>query len=286
MMKQDPLPTTTLTTICGQCGIVEPKLLHHIRLRGNFRRLCTSCVLRLHPQFFCPACLGVYDRSPPDDAVVCYKCYSSSHPACVLSSAPTPVASRNPSPCASCLNPNLLLFNLTRLDAAGFRVVDVNSARLLLAAAKIAAMSMSKAEVAAASEAERRSKEAAYTKKRAKEALDHVVKLMGKEKMNMLENNNNNNNTNNKVIINNSSVVRKVDDSSEVVKALNAVELKDNGTPVEKIVGESKVVMEVDDSGGKDENGGVKDNELVKVVENGEDQGDVEKNNANANAVN
>ncbi|XP_076954553.1 uncharacterized protein LOC143629069 [Bidens hawaiensis] len=154
-------------------------------------------------------------------------------------------------------------------------------------------MSMSKAEVAAASEAERRSKEAAYTKKRAKEALDHVVKLMGKEKMNILQNHNNNNKViNNNNNNNNNNVVRKVDDSSEVVKALNAVELKDNGTLVEKVVGESKVELEVDDSGGKDsvvkavgENGGVKD-ESVKVVENGEEQGNVEKNGGNGNAVN
>ncbi|KAK9076914.1 hypothetical protein SSX86_005249 [Deinandra increscens subsp. villosa] len=324
MMKQDSNPTTaatnhpTLATVCGQCGVEERKLLHNVRLRGNFRRLCTSCVLRLHPQCFCPACLGVYERLPPDDAVVCYKCYSSSHPTCVSSPpAGTISSSRGPSPCSSCLNPNLLVLNLNRLENGngsrkGGRVIDCNAARLLLAAGKIASMSMSKAEVAAAMEAERRSKEAAYTKKRAREALDHVVRLMGKEKRNAVEsgrkivhlssNNNNNNNSNNNsnsvvavmppVVVVDANVVNKVDDSNEVLKALNAVELKDNGVqvpgvpvPVDESVvsgsqGEDVVAMEVDVSGkDKDlgfssvaENGSVKNDELVKSDQIGQEQ--------------
>ncbi|KAI3754892.1 hypothetical protein L1987_54684 [Smallanthus sonchifolius] len=239
MMKQDSNPTNhpTLATVCGQCGVEERKLLHNVRLRGNFRRLCSSCVLRLHPQCFCPACLGVYERSPPDDAVVCYKCYSASHPNCV-SSPP----SRGPSPCPSCLNPNLLVLNLNRLENGSRRVIDINAARLLLAAGKIASMSMNKAEVAAAMEAERRSKEAAYTKKRAREALDHVVRLMGKEKRNAVDSNRK---VCHGVVVADATVVNKIDDSNEVLKALNAVELKD-------IVSESQVAgMEVD-VGGKD----------------------------------
>ncbi|MFS7967475.1 putative transcription factor C2H2 family [Helianthus anomalus] len=279
----------TFTTVCGQCGIEDRKFLHHVRHRGTFRRLCTTCVLRLHPQCFCPYCLGVYDRSPPIDAVVCYKCYSSSHPTCVsppisttmTSTMSTMTSSRCSSPCASCVNPNLLVLNLNRVESRsnGGRVVDridLNAARLLLAAGKIAAMSMNKAEVAAANEAERRAKEAAYTRKRAREALDHVVRLMVKEKSDQKVNN---------VSAGVSPVVgvvdvSNVDVSGEVVEAMNAVELEDGkeGVNLGIVVSEAQgnvVVMEVDVVDGKDsggENGCVKDDELVKVVENGQEQ--------------
>ncbi|KAI7731203.1 hypothetical protein M8C21_011634 [Ambrosia artemisiifolia] len=285
MMKQDSIPTTpTLPTVCGQCGTDERTLLHNVRLRGNFRRLCTTCVLRLHPQCFCPACLGVYERLPPDDAVVCYKCYSASHPSCVPSHSPVvgAIASsgRGPVPCSACLNPNLLVLNVGRVENGGRvgRVIDCGASRLLLAAGKIAAMSMGKAEVAAGMEAERRAKEAAYTKKRAREALDHVVRLMGREKRNVSVNVNVNGNGNGNVnnVVGN-VVVSKDDDSNEVLKALNAVELKDNGGVV---VDEKAVVMEVD-VGGKEsgaENGCVKsDDEVVKIAQNGEEDQGVEK---------
>ncbi|KAJ0800611.1 putative chromatin regulator PHD family [Helianthus annuus] len=217
-MKQDPNPNT----VCGQCGIDQPKLLHNVRLRGNFRRLYTTCVLCLHPQCFCPACLGVYNGSPPNDAVICYKCYSSSHPHCIPSPPAGSIASSRP--CPSCLNPNLLLLNVSRVEN-GSRVIDCNAARLLLATGKIASMSMSKVEAAAALEAERRAKEAAHTKKRAREALDHVVRLMGREKINVSVsvNNNTKGNVNNGVavgpVVVEGNVVNKVDDSNEVSKA-------------------------------------------------------------------
>ncbi|KAL8222899.1 hypothetical protein R6Q57_020298 [Mikania cordata] len=302
MMKQDSNPTTTtnhpsLATVCGQCGVEERKLLHNVRLRGNFRRLCTSCVLRLHPQCFCPSCLGVYDRSPPDDAVVCYKCYSSSHPNCVSPPpAGTIASSRSPSPCSSCLNPSLLVFNPRRVENGtrnGGRVIDSDAARLLLAAGKIASMSMNKAEVAAAMEAERRSKEAAYTKKRAREALDHVVKLMGNEKRVAVESDRkvcHVNNSNRVVAMTpavDADVAVKMDGSNEVLKALNAVELEDNGLQAAGVSAESivdgsqddgMVVMEVD-VGGKDsglnaidENGSVKNDDLVKSAPNCQEQ--------------
>ncbi|KAL4564556.1 hypothetical protein LXL04_028620 [Taraxacum kok-saghyz] len=298
MMKQDSNPTTTtnhptLATVCGHCGVEERKLLHNVRLRGNFRRLCTTCVLRLHPQYFCPACLGVYDRSPPGDAVVCYKCYSSSHPNCVSSPPVSSIASsRGPFSCSSCLNPNALVLNLNRVEngtRTGGRAIDNNAARLLFAAGKIASMSMNKAEVAASTEAERRSKEAAYTKKRAREALDHVVYLMVKEKRIAVESNKKVVNTNNTVVaatppavVDPSAVNNKVDDSNEVLEALNAVEIKEKGrqlqelsvkTAVPETQGNGAVVMEVDVVNGKDsennsvsENGSGKSEQLGKAL--------------------
>ncbi|KAL3515866.1 hypothetical protein ACH5RR_022768 [Cinchona calisaya] len=182
-------------TTCGNCGVEERRLLHHVRHRGVFRRLCTTCVLRLHPQSFCPTCFAVYHPSPPpsgpNDAVTCIKCYSSSHSRCVGPNSP------NPYICPNCVNPNSPIFALKKAKDLGIesseavsgnnagdcRVIDKKAAKILLAAARIAAVSMSKAAVAARAEAERRAKEAAFTRKRAREALEHVAYLVAKEKL-------------------------------------------------------------------------------------------------------
>lgn len=59
--------------------------------------------------------------------------------------------------------------------------MDVGSAKALVAAAKIAALSMSKAAAVARVEAERRVKEAALAKKRAREALESLLYLAAEE---------------------------------------------------------------------------------------------------------
>ncbi|CAA0827258.1 Unknown protein [Striga hermonthica] len=188
-------PSLTLppATACGNCGVEERRLLHHVRHRGIFRRLCTTCVLRLHPQSFCPICYQVYPPAPPLDAVAtCFKCYSSSHSHCVRPAGGAP----HPTPyvCLLCLHPNTPIFKLksakeanicepSDVDLEGCRVMDRDAAKKLLAAAKIASMSMNKAVTSAKAEAERRAKEAAYTRKRAKEALEYVAHLVIKEKL-------------------------------------------------------------------------------------------------------
>lgn len=63
------------------------------------------------------------------------------------------------------------------------RVVDMKAAKVLLAAAKIAAGTVNKAASAARVEAERRAKEAAFTRKRAREALEHVAYLTARDKL-------------------------------------------------------------------------------------------------------
>ncbi|CAA0816563.1 Unknown protein [Striga hermonthica] len=189
LVKPDPTganPSLTLppATACGNCGAEERRLLHHVRHRGIFRRLCTSCVLRLHPQSFCPTCFQVYPPTPSLDAIAtCFKCYSSSHSHCVRPGGPTPYV------CPLCLHPNTRIFKLKSAKEANAgeatedcRVMDRDAAKKLLAAAKIASMSMNKAAIAAKVEAERRAKEAAYTRKRAKEALEYVAHLVMKEK--------------------------------------------------------------------------------------------------------
>ncbi|KAL3814607.1 hypothetical protein ACJIZ3_015875 [Penstemon smallii] len=185
-------PTTAAapaSTACVQCGAKERWLLHNVRHRGVFRRLCTTCVLRLHPQSFCPTCFQVYPPPPSNDAVLsCFKCYSSTHSHCVASPAPTPYI------CTLCANPTGPIFKLKTAKDSNVvinegegegecRVMDGDAAKKLLAAAKISAVSMNKAAVAAKAEAERRAKEAAFARKRAKEALEHVAFLVVKDKL-------------------------------------------------------------------------------------------------------
>ncbi|KAJ0525070.1 putative chromatin regulator PHD family [Helianthus annuus] len=218
-------------TVCGQCGVVELKYLHHVRHCATFRRLYTTYVLQLHPQCFCPTCLEVYDHSPPIDTVICCKCYSSSHPACLSPAfSGTMTSTMTLSHCSS-------------------------------------------AEVVAANEAVKRAEEAANARKSAGEVLDHLARLMLKEKsdkkvgnvgagvgvvdVNHMDN-----------------VDGKGDVSGKVLEPLNAVELE-----VRK-----EVVKVVDVVGGKKlgadsvcGNGCVNDDMLVKVVENGQEHccGDV-----------
>ncbi|KAI8531800.1 hypothetical protein RHMOL_Rhmol11G0163700 [Rhododendron molle] len=173
--------TPTSTSVCGNCGVEERRLLllHHVRHRGLFRRLCTSCVLRLHPQSFCPTCFLVY--SPPllpppssTDAVSCLKCDSFSHPHCAGGPNRSPAS---PYTCPPCANPGTPIFDTSK------RELDKRGAKVLLAAVKVAAGSMSKAAAGARAEAEKRAKEAAFARKRAREALEHVAFLVAREKV-------------------------------------------------------------------------------------------------------
>ncbi|KAH6783221.1 hypothetical protein C2S52_008180 [Perilla frutescens var. hirtella] len=187
-------PLMPAATACGNCGAEERRLLHQVRHRSIFRRLCTTCVLRLHPQAFCPTCFQVYAPTPPNDAVrTCVKCYSHSHSHCVESASVG--GGGNPYVCPLCVHPNAPVFKLKSAKEANVavveamnariedcRVMDRDAAKMLLAAAKIASTSMNKAAVAQKAEAERRVKEAAFTRKRAKEALEHVAHLVIKEK--------------------------------------------------------------------------------------------------------
>ncbi|KAK9288430.1 hypothetical protein L1049_016887 [Liquidambar formosana] len=178
-----------LLSECGGCSSGERLLLHNVRHRGTYRRLCTACVLKNHPGSFCPICFHVFDELPPaNERVICLKCPSISHLACVGFD----VANRYE--CPPCANPNFAFFDVRVLNASikGIdgesaanetkRGINKDSARALLAAARIASTSMSKAAAVARVEAERRVKEAALAKKRAREALERVAYLVSKEK--------------------------------------------------------------------------------------------------------
>ncbi|KAL6186158.1 hypothetical protein ACLB2K_042279 [Fragaria x ananassa] len=169
--------------LCGGCGSSERWLLHYIRLRGTFQRLCTNCLLKNHPGLFCPVCLDVFDFDhppPPRDRVMCVKCPSIAHNACAN------CASFECPPCSQ--SSTFSFFNFDR-DAtasgggAAAQLLGRESAKAFVAAAKIAANSMKKAAAAARSDAERRVKEAVSAKKRAREALEVLAFLVSKEKV-------------------------------------------------------------------------------------------------------
>ncbi|KAK2646389.1 hypothetical protein Ddye_021584 [Dipteronia dyeriana] len=167
---------------CGGCGSNDRFLLHNVRHRGSYRRLCTNCILKTHQGHFCPICLNAYDTSPsPSHArLTCAKCPSVCHLSCATSSSSSSFV------CPPCLNPNFAFFEVngdTQMDASDDkRAMDLGSAKALVAAAKIAASSMIKAAAVARVEAERRVKEATLAKKRAREALERLLYLAAKEK--------------------------------------------------------------------------------------------------------
>ncbi|KAL8545327.1 hypothetical protein ACS0TY_005489 [Phlomoides rotata] len=187
MLLKPHAANSSVTTACGNCGMEDQLLLHNVRYRGSFRHLCTTCVLRLHPQSFCPTCFQVYPPPPPNGAVLtCVRCGSSTHSQCV-SAPPKPYI------CPLCVNPNACVFKLKPAEkdnAEGLCVLmmDRDAARKLLAAAKIVCASLNKAAAAAKAEAERRAKEAVLTRRKAQEALEHLAHLMMKEKLRKREN--------------------------------------------------------------------------------------------------
>ena len=132
----------------------------------------------------------------PVDRLVCLNCPSIAHRSCVPpdSSAPSFL-------CPPCSNPNFSYFfsdsdpdaktkRIKTEDGGGNsslrghneKAIDKESAKALLAAAKIAAASMNKAAATAQAEAEKRVKDASLAKKKAKEALERLAFLVLKDK--------------------------------------------------------------------------------------------------------
>ncbi|CAL9087976.1 unnamed protein product [Musa acuminata var. zebrina] len=197
--------TTTTTSAaakgCGGdgCNALHPWPLHHVRHRGGIRRLCTSCVLKCHNGSFCSSCFSVLDAGPsrptptPRPAVVrCSKCPSVCHLTCLQNPN---LASQYLCPC--CSNPDGFSYFLvsTSADAGGVAIegsvapceekrktIDLNSAKVLFAAARLAVASMSRAAAAARVEAERKVKEAMVARKRAREMLERALLISKKER--------------------------------------------------------------------------------------------------------
>ncbi|XVF31528.1 hypothetical protein REPUB_Repub16aG0153400 [Reevesia pubescens] len=177
------LPTTKLNNQskeCSNCGAHAPHFLHQVRLLGILRRLCTSCVLRLHPSSFCPACFDFYAASPPHPSkrVSCSNCSSFTHSHCA---GDTLLSSYL---CPPCQDSSFSFFPLRD------NKMDKKLALALLCAAKIASSSMGKAVTVAWAEADRKVREAALARKRAREALEHLLLVTSKEKASKKENEN------------------------------------------------------------------------------------------------
>ncbi|KAF8394739.1 hypothetical protein HHK36_020956 [Tetracentron sinense] len=174
------------TSECDGCSSEERWLLHSVRHRGIYRRLCTSCVLKFFPVSFCPICYEVYEGSPPShDRVMCLKCPSISHFDCVG----IDVASHFV--CPPCVNPSFLFFDVgvsNKRIKGGNREsvlagsINQESAKVFFAAARLATISMNKAVTTARVEMERRVKEAVLLKKRASEALELCDSLESRDK--------------------------------------------------------------------------------------------------------
>ncbi|XP_054815049.1 uncharacterized protein LOC129315412 [Prosopis cineraria] len=173
-----PSPTTkTLNAECTNCGFRNRSLLHRIQLRGIDRRLCTSCVLRLHPSSFCPSCFEFFDHplSSTSSAsahrfLSCIKCSSLTHIQCL----PSPPPSHSSFLCPPCSVPNFFFFEPDKPNSGSTGTRPVLNKKLvlvLLCAAKIASASMNKAVTVARAKADRTVREATLARKRAKEAL-------------------------------------------------------------------------------------------------------------------
>lgn len=164
-MKRD------LPTECGGCGVEERWLFHHVSVRSTYRRLCTSCVLKLHSGSFCPICFEVYGSNPPVLRAVCSRCPSVTHLHCVTQEAVATYV------CPPCSNPNFTFF-----DTSGEKtILNENMAKVLVAAAQIAYATMSKAASEMRSESQRKVKEAAWKRKEAKESLQRLAALVTRD---------------------------------------------------------------------------------------------------------
>ncbi|KAF8401221.1 hypothetical protein HHK36_012150 [Tetracentron sinense] len=116
---------------CDGCSSEERWVLHRVRHRGIYRRLCTSCVLNIFPGSFCPICYELHLHM---------KCPSISHLA-------SDVAAHYL--CPPCVSPSFLFFDVGTSNNNKIKgedgAINHKSAKLLLAAAGIATLSMNKA---------------------------------------------------------------------------------------------------------------------------------------------
>ncbi|XP_022137907.1 uncharacterized protein LOC111009209 [Momordica charantia] len=175
---------------CQECGTSQSHcwILHHVRLKASFRRLCTNCVLKNNLSGFCPVCFDVYDDSSPPPShqrVMCFRCPSISHFSCVS------VHFSSTFLCSHCSDPRFTFFDgfhsaaLSQSGSAAVladnRVVDCKSARAIVAAARVAAQSMRRAAADARAAAETKIKNAAFAKKQATLALERLAFLVLQE---------------------------------------------------------------------------------------------------------
>ncbi|XP_038902666.1 uncharacterized protein LOC120089301 [Benincasa hispida] len=176
---------------CQECGISQSAcwILHNVRLKASFRRLCTNCVLKHNLSRFCPLCFDVYDDSTPPPShqrVMCFRCPSISHLSCASFRFSSTFL------CPLCSDPCFAFFD--GFDSGGLcqsestvaflarRNVDAKSAKAIVAAARVSAQSMRRAALDARAVAEMKIKNAAFAKKQATLALERLAYLVLQEK--------------------------------------------------------------------------------------------------------
>ncbi|KAI4349861.1 hypothetical protein L6164_010408 [Bauhinia variegata] len=185
-LKPIPCPITSAGPIkdnnkgqCSNCGI-KNQLLHNVQLRGVDHRVCTSCVLRLHPSSFCPLCFEFYDHplsstssSSAHRFISCTKCSSLTHIKCLPSLPP-----HSSFVCPPCSKPGFSFFDFENSSVnsnGGGRFIDKKRALVLLCATRIASASMNKAVNMARAKADRTVREAALARSMAVEAVERFV---------------------------------------------------------------------------------------------------------------
>ncbi|CAI9261429.1 unnamed protein product [Lactuca saligna] len=143
-MNQNTNTNTKLNKfVCSKCYCDDQKLIHNIFYLSQYQRLCTSCVLFTCKEFFCPTCFGVHGLITQETLITCQRCNSKSHPLC-FSSNPSPLGA--PPMCASCVNPEKLIFNPMGLRIKGvdrvMKILDEKAIVLFLIAAKVGGLLM------------------------------------------------------------------------------------------------------------------------------------------------
>ncbi|XP_027368721.1 uncharacterized protein LOC113874705 [Abrus precatorius] len=172
---------------CVLCGASQTLsvIIHNVRYRSKTHSYCTNCVLRQHPGTFCPICFELFDDSlRPNLRLMCVRCPSIAHRSCALPSTDDSAAAAPAFLCPTCVDPNITFFKPPDRETGA---CDVESGKVLVAAAQIAALSMSRAAAAARFEAERRAREAVVAKRRAKEAVENFEAIVAMEEGAMTE---------------------------------------------------------------------------------------------------
>ena len=166
-------------TICDRCHCVDQKFLHYVWFEGKDQKFCTSCVLFSFTLSFCPTCFVPFKSGGITPNISrCNRCHSYSHDVC-LSTNGSPVGAA--SMCSTCINPDGLIFmskDIKNKGKDGFsKGIDVNAARLLFAAAKIAHISISAAHNQLTGDADIMVAEAILAKEKAKKYVNKCTKI-------------------------------------------------------------------------------------------------------------
>ncbi|XP_076913507.1 uncharacterized protein LOC143572167 [Bidens hawaiensis] len=172
--------TTDLTdTTCSLCHCKHQTFLHDVLYKRNepdvlieryeLRKICPSCVLFEHLEFYCPECFDLHDGT--GEFICCCDCESKTHLKCLSDEEDVTEFK-----CSTCNHPKRLIFDLKelkdvkpRVDNVPWKLVDVQAARLLLTSARIADKLMSKA----------RDESLSYAAMRANEAVSYREKATG-----------------------------------------------------------------------------------------------------------